>query len=166
MKRAEVAIVRNGTTITGGELDSITTITNPVDVSGSVVNIGNSADIVPLVPSTDAIYLSDGTALAVKFANGSASSAGDNSIVAAVPGKQILVMAFALSAVAAVNAVFKSDTGGGATQKWPTIYLSASGSKEKEFSSVGHFGTASGKALNLSLSGALAVEWAITYVEM
>lgn len=170
LTKPQLVIGNVNANVSGGTLDAvsaITAITNPVDVSGSVVNIGNSADLVPLVPATDAIYLSDGTSLTVKFATGTTSAvATDNAVVAAVSGKKIRPLLWAIGSGAGCTATFKSDTGGGATVISETVILAANASIQSSYSPVGHFETVAGKALNLFLAVAVATTYRIVYVEV
>ena len=161
----KIQLVTGQVAVVSGVLTSIDTITNPVDVSGSTITIGNIGDVVPIVPTVNEIFLSDGTALTVKYATGSSAGAGDNTMIAAV-ATRIVPLSYSLSAVAAVNATFKSDTGGGATTLSLVHVLGIGGFIQRTYSPVGHFKTATAKPLNLYLSAALAVTWDIAYVEM
>jgi uncharacterized protein YgiB involved in biofilm formation len=89
-----------------------------------------------------------------------ASSSGDNAIVAAVTGKRIRVLAYALIANAAVNAKWRSAS----TDVTGLLYLAANGGVAAGFEGMGCFQTAAGEALNLNLSGAVAVGGHLTYV--
>ena len=92
----------------------------------------------------------------------SAAVSGDNLIVAAVAGKQILVLSYVLVAAGAVTAKFKSGTSGAdLTGAMPLV---ANGQLNGAPSELGHVVTASGVALNLVLGGAVAVAGNITYV--
>ena len=98
----------------------------------------------------------------------SASASGDNSIVAAVSGYAIRVLFFVLTYSGAVNAQWKSDVGGGATNLTGLIYgvgTSPAPVVAGEVAPAGRglFQTASGKALNLNLSGAVAVGGFVVY---
>jgi hypothetical protein len=92
-----------------------------------------------------------------------ASSSGDNALVAAVTGKKIRVHAYELSASGAVNAKFRSGT----TDVTGLIYLAAAGSSadgvEADKDPDGLFETAVSTALNLNLSGAVAVGGFVDY---
>lgn len=99
-----------------------------------------------------------GTDLTPKFAVISASASGDTPIVAAVTGKKIRVLSYMVSKSDAVNMKFRSGT----TDITGLLYNGAAPS----FSPVGHFETAAGAALNINLSGAVAVGGHLVYVEV
>lgn len=98
-----------------------------------------------------------------------ASSSGDNEIVAAVtgPSRKIRVLAFHLSFGGTVNAKWKS---GASTDKTGLLYgilgtqLPARAHEApSQHSPPFIFETAAGEALNLNLSGAVAVGGWVTY---
>lgn len=101
----------------------------------------------------------------IKFAAIDAATSGDNTIVAAVTGKKIRVLAGSLTmSGTAVTARFESAAGGTALtgQMTPaqgqTIAI--------PFSPVGHFETVAGELLNLELGGAQSVDGWIVYQEI
>ena len=96
-----------------------------------------------------------------KYASISASSSGDNAIVAAVTSKKIRVLSYVLTASAAVNAKWRSAT----TDKSGLLYLDAKGGVAAAENHGGLLETASGEALNLNLSSAVAVGGHVSYVE-
>jgi hypothetical protein len=131
------------------------TVANGFKQARRVVRVvGGSGDVSTLYNGT--------SALVPKFAVIAASSANDNAIVAAVTGKKLRVVAYVLVANAAVNAKWRSGT----TDKSGLLYLAANGGAASGYSPVGHFETASGEALNLHLSGAVAVGGHVVYVEV
>jgi hypothetical protein len=98
----------------------------------------------------------------------SASASGDNTVVAAVPGYAIRVVGYVLTFSAAVNARWMSDVGGGAVALSGLLYGVGTGpppvaAPEMAFAARGWFQTAPGKALNLNLSGAVAVGGHVLY---
>lgn len=97
----------------------------------------------------------------VKFATVAASASGDNIIVAAVTGKKIKVIGYLLSASAIVNAKWRSAT----TDISGLLYMDAKGGAVAPEAKKGWFTTASGVALNLNLSAAVAVGGHVAYVE-
>lgn len=114
--------------------------------------------------TTDAVY-SGGAALVPKFAAISASSSGNNTLVAAVAGKKIRVLAYSLSGAGAVNAKFQS--GAGVTDLSGLKYIAAAGGGvTAQFNPLGWFETVSGALLNLNLSGAVAVGGELVYIEV
>lgn len=117
-----------------------------------------------VVLASHAIWGPEGP-LEPQFAVVDAASSGDNTIVAAVTGKKIRVLAGSLTMTGtAVTIRFESGAGGTALtgQMTPlqghTITL--------PFSPVGHFETAAGELLNLELGGAQSVDGWIVYVEV
>jgi hypothetical protein len=62
-----------------------------------------------------------------------------------------------------VNAKFQSSTGGDITG---LLYLVANTGASSGYSPTGHFETVSGEALELNLSGAIAVGGHLSYVEV
>lgn len=98
----------------------------------------------------------------VKFAKITAASSGANEIVAAVTGKKIVVLSYHLSSAGTVNAKWQSAS----TDISGLLYTVANIGVPVAFSPVGHFATASGEALNLNLSGAVAVGGHLVYVEV
>jgi hypothetical protein len=145
-----------------------------IQLAASTNNIGD-VDVLTQparVATTDSITaklatdkIQDGlTALTPKFAIISESSSGDNEVVAAVtgPDKKIRVLSYVLMTNAAVNAKWRSAS----TDKSGLLYCGANGGAVAPFSPVGHFETVAGEALNLNLSGAVAVGGHVTYVEV
>lgn len=100
--------------------------------------------------------------LPYKRAKISASASGATPIVAAVPGKRIRVVSYLLSANADVNAKFQSAS----TDLTDWLYMGAKGGNGAAFSLAGHFETAAAEALNINLSGAVAVGGFLTYTEV
>lgn len=99
-----------------------------------------------------------------KFAAISASSSGNNTLVAAVTAKKIRVLAYTIVTTTAVTVRFQSAAGGTAlTGAMPS---GATGVLVGNFNPVGHFETVAGELLNLSLGGAVAVAGHLVYVEV
>jgi hypothetical protein len=103
----------------------------------------------------------------IKRAVVNAAAAGDNAIVAAVAGKKLRVLALHLNAAGAVNAKLKSDVGGGATDI-TGLYVFAAAGDDVQLGELryGWCESAVGKALNLNLSGAVAVAGVVVYAEV
>lgn len=108
--------------------------------------------------------LSNSSNFLVKKANVSASSSGDNTIVAAVTGKKIVVISMVMSFSGAVNAKFQSGASG--TDKFGLIYGATGSLVVVPYNKDGWFETASGALLNLNLSSAVAVTVCINYIEV
>lgn len=105
-----------------------------------------------------------GTSLTPKWATIAVSSSGDNTIVAAVTSKKIRVLFWDLAPNAAVNAKWRSST---TTDKTGLYYMANQGNGHaRSFNPVGWFETASGEALTLNLSGAVAVGGLVGYIEV
>lgn len=105
------------------------------------------------------------TSLTPKFAAISASTSGDNTIVAAVTSKKIRVLAYNLMGAGAVNARFQTAAAGAYLTGLKYI-AAAGGGICAPFNPVGWFETVAGDLLNLELSGAVAVGGEIVYVEV
>ena len=130
-----------------------------------VVVIGGSLGSMPTFDITGDIYENNIQAiLYVKRVSLSASSSGDNTIVAAVTDKKIRVLSLTLSASAAVNVKFQSGAGG--TDLTGLYYLAANGGVVLPHNQHGWFETAASALLNLNLSAANAVGGCLTYIEV
>ncbi len=130
------------------------------------VNDGDTAEELPLPVGaalrTDVMQNAN-TALTPQYAAVSASSSGDNTLVAAVAGKNIRVLAYVLVASAAVTARFEDGAGGAALSG--QMQLGANGGVSAGFNPAGWFETSDNTLLNLELSGATSVDGHVTYVE-
>lgn len=100
----------------------------------------------------------------IKYANITASSSGDNTVVSAVAGKQIVVLQVALISNGTVNVKFQSGASG--TDLTGLFYLVANTGFVMNLSQIGWFKTVAGSLLNLNLSGAVAVGGVLSYVEV
>jgi hypothetical protein len=101
----------------------------------------------------------------ILFATISASSSGDNTVIAANATKRFRVLAVFMMAAGAVNARFESGAGG--TALTGLAYPAANGGFVLPFSPVGWFETlAVNTLLNLELSGAVAVGGCVVYQEI
>lgn len=90
-----------------------------------------------------------------------AASSGDNSIVAAVPGAKIRVLAVFLMAASAVAVRFESGAGG--TALTGQMNVAANGGFVMPYNPAGWFETAVAAALNLELGGNVSVDGCIVY---
>lgn len=131
------------------------------DGNGSTLANGKT-----LTTSADTSQISNaGTALTPKFAKVSCSSSGANTIVAAVTSKKIRVIAWEVVVNAAVN--FKWQSHVTPTDLTGLYYMSGQGGGvARAFNPVGYFETVAGEALDLNLSGAIAVGGSLVYVEV
>lgn len=125
-----------------------------------------------------------GQAIEVKRVVINAASVGDNVLVAAIAGKQIVVIGLVVHSQAAVDLYFK--TGGVVASSSSSVdedapicfhrdnplLLDGSGSSGKlggfklEPNGLGHFGSATGEALVMNLSVAVGVSGCLQYVEL
>jgi hypothetical protein len=121
--------------------------------------IGTSAS-----PSETSTIYNGTAALTPKFAVIVASASGATTVVAAVTSKKIRVLRLSLVANAAVNVKFQSHAT--PTDKTGLYYLAANGGWVEPFCPVGIFETIGGEALDINLSGAVAVGGCLTYVEV
>ena len=102
-----------------------------------------------------------GYGIVPKYAKIDVASAGDNTIVAAVAGKKIRVLQYALVVGAATTVIWKS----GSTAISGDMSFDANSGISSPFSPVGLFETAAGEALVLNLSAANPVSGHLVYVE-
>lgn len=100
----------------------------------------------------------------VLFAAITASASGATQVVAAATlngtARKIRVVSYVIVANAAVNVKFQSHTAGDLTG---LLYNAANGGVAAPFSPVGWFETVAGEALDINLSGAVAVGGHLTY---
>ena len=104
------------------------------------------------------------TALTPKFAKIVASSSGATQVVAAVSLKKIRVIGVVLLANAAVNVKFQSHTT--PTDLTGLAYFGDKGGFAPGYIPKGHFETLVGEALDINLSGAVAVGGWLIYLEV
>lgn len=93
-----------------------------------------------------------------------ASSSGNNTVVAAVTGRKVRVLAAVFVAAGAVTVKLQSGAGG--TDLTGAMALAANGVLVLPFNPQGWCETAVAALLNLSLGGAVSVAGVITYVEV
>lgn len=148
----------------GGKLASIDTKITACNTGAVVLAAGTSlVGVTVSPPQTGALY-SGTTALTPKFAVVTASASGATTIVALVTSKKIRVLSAALVTNGAVNVKWQSHTT--VSDLTGLFYLGANGGYILPFSPLGHFETVAGEALDINLSGAVAVGGVITYVEV
>ena len=105
-----------------------------------------------------------GTIVTPKYAVITASTSGNNTLVAAVVGKKIRVLAVWLTSNGTVNAKFQSGAGG--TDITGLAYLVVNTGFALAYNPVGWFETGSNTLLNLNLSAAIAVGGSLVYIEV
>jgi len=102
-----------------------------------------------------------GYGIVPKYADIDVASAGDNTIVAAVTGKKIRVLQYALVVSAATTVIWKSGT----TPITGDMPFAANGGISSPFSPSGLFETSAGEALVLNLSAGNPVSGHLVYTE-
>lgn len=130
----------------------------------TLVTQGADTTTVNVAPDSNAMMLGD-TPVTPKFAVISASSSGDNTLVAAVPTKKIRVLAYNFIAAGAVNVRFQTAAAGAGLTGIKTIDAASKG-LVAPYNPVGWFETVAGDLLNLELSGAVLVGGELVYIEV
>lgn len=102
---------------------------------------------------------------AVKRAVIDGATSGDNTIVAAVAGKKIRVLAM-ISVMTGTAVTIRFESGAGGTALTGQMQPSQGGGFVLPFNPVGWFETLSGELLNMELSGAQSVDGVLVYVEV
>ncbi len=104
------------------------------------------------------------SALTPKYLAVDVNSNGNNTLVAAVSGRRILVLGCVLVASAAVNVRFQDGAGG--TALTGVINLTTNSGFTLPLGIPGWFKTSVNTLLNLELSGAVAVAGTLVYTEI
>lgn len=99
----------------------------------------------------------------VKYAVIDAATSGDNTLVAAVAGKKIRVLAVLIVAAGSVTTRFESGASG--TALTGQMSLTTNSGYVLPFNEGGWFETEAATLLNLELSAAISVDGCLTYVE-
>lgn len=110
----------------------------------------------------DSITMAD--VMAVKHAVINDAVSGNNTLVAAVSGKRIVVLQLLLISAGAMTVRFESGAGGTALTGQMTVVEGSGFSLP--FSPLGHFSTDSGDLLNLELSAAVRADGYLKYIEV
>ena len=100
----------------------------------------------------------------IKYAAISGATSGDNTLVAAVTGKKIRVMALAVQATVAVG--FRLEDGAGGTALTGVMELPVSAPFVLPFNPVGWCETSAATLLNMELDAATQVSGLLTYTEV
>lgn len=138
--------------------------TNGVVIKDSAGNAIDQSATVNVAQDVNAMK-NGATTLTPKYAKIAASASGNNTLIAAVTGKKIRVLAYNFMGAGAVNAKFQDGAGG--TDLTGLKYIAAAGGGIcAPFNPVGWFETTAATLLNLNLSGAVGVGGEITYVEV
>jgi len=143
------------TVVDSGTITAVTAITNALPAGTNLLGqVSASAETATVYNGT--------TALTPTFSTIVASASGATTIVALVSSKKIRVLALQLVANAAVNVKWQSHVT--PTDLTGLAYLGANGGYVLPFNPVGWFQTNTGEALDINLSGAVAVGGCLTYV--
>lgn len=119
----------------------------------------------PVQASTESNQMTaGGTVVTPKFVAIAASGSGNNTVLSAVSGKKIRVLALQLMAAGTVNAKWQSGAGG--TDLTGLAYLIVNTGMVLPFNPAGWFETGATTLLNLNLSAAIAVGGCLTYIEV
>lgn len=102
--------------------------------------------------------------LSVKRAAINASSNGNNTLVAAVPARKLVVLNILIMSAGTVTLIFQSGAGGTALSGG--LPLTAQKGFCPGYDPTGHFETAAGELLNLNLSAGVACTGYLNYVEV
>lgn len=146
--------VTDGTNILG-------TPTHPLRTDPTGTTVQPISGQVAASGETSTIY-NGATALTPLFATLTASASGATTVIAAVGGKRIRVIAYDFMANGTVNVKFQSHVT--PTDLTGLYYLIANTGKVNNFNPVGWFQTVSGEALDINLSGNISVGGSIVYV--
>jgi hypothetical protein len=138
-------------------VSAVTAITNALPAGTNLLGKISASN------ETATIY-SGTTALTPKFATITASASGATTIVAAVTSKKIRVLRWSLSSNGAVNVKWQSHVS--PTDLTGLFYLTQFASAGGSYCQVGIFETISGEALDINLSGSVAVGGVLTYIEV
>ena len=110
----------------------------------------------------------NGTGRTLSSAGGSASSSGNNTLVAAGTNR-LKVYAFTLSTTSTSSTTCIFQSGAGGTELWRVVLQAASSTNTGATLSVTPpafiFATASATLLNLNLSGANTIHWSVAYFD-
>lgn len=98
----------------------------------------------------------------VRWNNASATTSGDNTIIAAVTGRKIRVLSFYMWAASSVNLKWTSST----TSDLTKLFYMATGELGKVFpmNEAGWFETVAGELLGANLSGSVIVSTGGVYI--
>lgn len=139
--------------------------TLPVSLASVPSHAVTNAGVFAVQSSDETSTIYNGTtALTPKFAKIAAGTSGNNTLVAAVVGKKIRVLAYNFMAEGTVNAKFQSGASG--TDLTGNSYLVANTGKVAPYNPVGWFETGSNTLLNLSLNASINVGGELVYVEV
>jgi hypothetical protein len=164
LKATVTTVDSGGTSMTDTTAHAIKVL--QVDSTGANVgtNVAATTDTITAKLATDTIQ-NGTTALTPKFAKIAVSSSGVNSFIALVGGKKLRCLGFAIMGNGAVNVKFQSHVT--PTDLTGLFYIAAAGGGvSMSFNPLGWFETVSGEAMDINLSGAVAVGGVMCYCEV
>lgn len=153
---SDIATTNDGTqliSLAGPTGDALNTIGNALEVAAT--------RNLPTSNETSTIF-SGSIPISPQFVAIVASSSGATTLVAAMPGKRIRVLSYVLTSNGTVNVKWQSHTL--PTDLTGLDYLIANTGVSSGYSPIGHFQTLIGEALDINLSGSIAVGGHLTYI--
>jgi hypothetical protein len=115
-------------------------------------------------PATGVVFTPDGLPLTPKYAVVSGATSGNNTLVAAVPGKKIRVLQ--IVAISAGTTTFRLESGADGTALTGVVSLAVNTGFTLPFSPVGWCETVAGALLNMELNAAIQVSGVLAYIEV
>jgi hypothetical protein len=162
----DVTTFTAGTTkgfLTGGVVDDDST--DAADEGDAVIFRATKERKLRTVGAIDSAAMQSGNDQVIpKFAAISATSSGDNTIVAAVGSKKIRVLSLFFTANGTVTTRFESAASGTALTGQSDFIVNTG--MVLPFNPTGWFETIAGELLNLELSGAVEVAGGLSYIEV
>lgn len=131
---------------------------------GSATDASVAAPLPVQTSAESSQMTASGTVVTPKFAVIDAAAAGDNTLVAAVAGKKIRVLALFVVAAGTVNVRLESGASG--TALTGQMNLIANTGFVLPYNPAGWCETGSAALLNLELSAAVSVDGALVYIEV
>jgi hypothetical protein len=119
-------------------------------------------DMMPVSAGREVQRIEDTLPQQIQYAAISASNSGDNTLVTAVSGKKIKVQSYVIVAVGTVSVTFKSNSTS-LSGAMPLVVNSGIAAAPTKPTAGSWFQTASGEALVLNLSDAIAVTGHFSY---
>lgn len=159
-------VVDSGVITTVSTVTAVTTVSTVTAVTAITNALPAGTNLLGKVSaSAETTTIYDGTtALTPKFALISTSSSGASTVVAAVTSKKIRVLRWSLSSNGAVNVKWQSHVT--PTDLTGLHYMTQFATAGGAYCPQGIFQTVSGEALDINLSGSVAVGGELTYVEV
>lgn len=166
---------------TGAVVISSGTVTSLTQMNGQAIAMGTGVrtagtqrvtiatdDVVPVSQSGSWSITANSTPKTILSATGVASSSGNNTLVAAGTNK-LKAFAFSLSTTSTTAVICIFQSGAGGTNLWSVELQAITGSNTGANLTVTPpswiFATASATLLNLNLSAAVSVRWAVSYFD-